>query len=67
MSKAIPTIPAQLNDLFPASWLRAQARDTGAVQRCGKVDIVVFFWALVLAPLAGAAPSLASCSGSART
>lgn len=60
MSQAIPTIPAQLNDLFPAPWLRAQAHDTGAVQRCGKVDIVVFFWALALAPLAGASPSLAS-------
>jgi hypothetical protein len=59
MSKAIPTISAELNDLFPASWLRAQALDTGAVQRRVKVDIVVFFWALVLAPLVGATPSLA--------
>jgi hypothetical protein len=55
----VPTIPEQLNALYPAQWLRAQALATGAVKRSVKVDIVVFFWALVLAPVVGAAPSLA--------
>ena len=42
------TIEKQLCHLFPSSWLEAQAREIGMVQRQGKVDPVALFWTLLL-------------------
>jgi putative transposase len=56
----VPSIALELNHLFPSSWLWTQARAHGAVQRVGKVNFVVFFWALVLAPVGGHFCSLAN-------
>lgn len=55
----VPSIPQELNELYTAQWLRQEAKNHGVVQRFVKVDIVVFFWALVLAPAAGVVSSLA--------
>ena len=57
---SMPSVPAELNRLFPADWLRSNARAYGATKRYVKVDIVVFFWVLVLAPPRGAFCSLAA-------
>ena len=57
---SVPSIASELNSLFPAEWLRRTARTSGAVQRFVKVDIVVLFWALMLAPGSGAFASLAA-------
>ena len=45
-----PTVAARktLRKLFPSARLRRLARETGAVKRKGKLDIVAFFWTLVL-------------------
>lgn len=56
----VQSVPQELNDLFPAQWIWSQARAHGAVQRVGKVNFVVFFWALVLAPVNGSFYSLAN-------
>ena len=56
----VPSIAQELNQHFPAAWIWAQARAHGAVQRIGKVNFVVFFWALVLAPVGGSFCSLAN-------
>ena len=42
------TVEASLCHLFPSTWLKAQARSTGMVQRQRKVDPVSLFWTLVL-------------------
>ncbi len=42
------TIEKQRCHLFPSSWLEAQAREVGMVQRQRKVDPVSLFWTLLL-------------------
>lgn len=37
-----------LTKVFPAKWLRAKARETGAVKRVRGIDMVAFFWTMVL-------------------
>ncbi len=54
------SVAEELNKLFTPSWLRATARECGAVKRFVKGDIVVFFWTLLLGPASGASSSLAS-------
>ena len=56
----VPSIAEELNTLFPAQWIRRTAREHGVVRRFVKVDIVVFFWTVLLGPPAGAFASLAS-------
>jgi IS4 transposase len=48
-----------LRKLFPATLLRTLARDTGAVVRQRKVDVVALFWTLVLGFGVGESRSLA--------
>lgn len=59
MSK-VPSIAEELNTLFPAQWIRRTAREYGVVRRFVKVDVVIFFWTVLLGPPAGAFVSLAS-------
>jgi len=59
MSK-VPSVAEELNTLFPAEWIRHAAREHEVVRRFVKVDIVVFFWTVLLGPPAGAFSSLAS-------
>lgn len=56
----MPSIAEELNTLFPAEWLRRTARVHEVVQRVVKIDIVVFFWSVLLGPPEGAFASLAS-------
>ncbi len=56
----MPSIPQELNNLFPAPWLRRTARECGAVKRKRKVDIVALFWTLIMANKTGAFSSLAA-------
>jgi len=56
----VPSIAEELNTLFPAQWIRRTARAHQVVQRVVKVDVVVFFWTVLLGPPAGAFVSLAS-------
>ena len=42
------TVEAALCHLFPSTWLEAQARPTGMVQRQRKVNPISLFWTLVL-------------------
>ena len=44
----ILSIEKTLCHLFPSSWLAAQAREVGMIQRQRKVDPVALFWTLVL-------------------
>lgn len=37
-----------LTEAFPSRWLRRKARETGAVKRVRGIDIVAFFWVMVL-------------------
>lgn len=55
----VPSIPEELNSLYPPEWLRHEAKVCGALKRHGKVDIVILFWALVLAPAGGVAFTIA--------
>lgn len=48
-----------LRELFPSALLRALARDSGAVVRQRKVDVVALFWTLVLGFGVGESRSLA--------
>ena len=56
----VPSIAEELNSLFPAQWIRRKAREHGVVQRFVKIDIVLFFWTVLLGPPAGSFASLAS-------
>lgn len=56
----VPSIAEELNTLFPAQWIRRAAREHGVVRRFVKVDIVVFFWSVLLGPSAGSFASIAS-------
>jgi putative transposase len=56
----MPSIPKELNSLFPAAWLRRTARQYGAVLRQRKVDIVYFFWILMMVNQTGAYSSMAA-------
>ena len=65
----MPSIPNDLNKLFTPKWIRKTARACGAMKRAVKVDIVVLFWTLMLAPQGGAFTTLAvdsPASGRAR-
>lgn len=42
------TVESVLTGLFPSAWLRRTAKDAGAQVRQRKVDVVAFFWTLVL-------------------
>ena len=42
------TVESVLTKLFPEAWLRKTGRDAGAQTRQRKVDLVAFFWTLVL-------------------
>ncbi len=55
----VPSIPEELNSLYPAQWLRHEARECGALKRRGKIDIVILFWTLVLAPASSVAFTIA--------
>jgi IS4 transposase len=57
-TKPIP-IREILRKLFPAAFLMALARSSGAVQRVRQVDIVAFFWTLVLGFAVGRERTLA--------
>ena len=61
----ISSIPVRevLCKMFPASLLRALARERGAVVRERKVDIVALFWTLVLGFGAGEQRTLAALRG----
>lgn len=48
-----------LQSCFSDDWIRSTARETGLVKRKGKVDIVAFFWTLVLGFGTGAHRTLA--------
>jgi hypothetical protein len=54
------SVADELNALFTPQWLRTTARECAAIKRFVKVDIVVFFWTLLLGPTSGAVSSLAS-------
>ena len=45
-----PDIPYYriFNELFPPEWIREKAKETGMLERERKIDVVVFFWTLVL-------------------
>jgi hypothetical protein len=52
--RRLPSIPAALNQLFPTPWLRRAAKDSGALKRQRKVEVVLHFWCLMLVPQAAA-------------
>lgn len=45
-----PEVPywRRLNELFPPEWIREKAKETRMMERERKIDVVVFFWTLVL-------------------
>lgn len=49
--KKVPASVSALNKIFPEQWIRESARRFRVVKRETKVDIVVLFWTLVMAPL----------------
>jgi len=59
-STIVPSVPTEFNRLFPACWLRTTGRDSGAVLRQRLVDIVPFFWTLLLGPAGGRYQTLAA-------
>ena len=59
-STIVPSVPAEFNRIFPACWLRTTGRDSGAVLRQRLVDIVPFFWTLLLGPAGGRYRTLAA-------
>ena len=58
-SDALP-LRTTLRKLFPSTWITSTAREAGAVVRERKVDIVSFFWTLVLGFGVGRSRTLAS-------
>ncbi len=59
-STIVPSVSTEFNRLFPSHWLRRIGRETGAMQRHRQVDIVPFFWTLLLGPAGGRYRTLAS-------
>lgn len=53
-----PSIPSELNRIFPVEWIRRTAVECGAKVRVRCIDIAVFFWCLVMAPTVGSCQSL---------
>jgi hypothetical protein len=56
----VPSIAEELKTHFPAEWIRHAAREHEVVRRFVMVDIVVFFWTVLLGPPAGVFSSLES-------
>jgi IS4 transposase len=50
--RKVPTIPGELNQLFPAEWIRQTSQTLAVFVRQCKVDPVALFWSVVLAPTA---------------